>query len=91
MKKKIILQLDTSDLYKNPKFKKWKHEFIDFCRQTLVRWGWKFRRARLDAISIWDAEVVGMYDNNWEDIVEIMNDYKPVDYAKTEVFACWGE
>ena len=73
------------------KQEKWKRDFIKFCRQVLVRWRWKPRRAKLDAISMWDSEVVDMHDNNWDDIDEVMNDFTPSEYAKDEVFSRWGE
>lgn len=74
----------------NKTVKKWKNGYIIFCEKMLVLMGWKPRRAKLDAISMWESDIIEMYNNDWVEIMEVVSTYTPVEYAKIEVFARWG-
>ena len=74
----------------NKMVKKWKNDYIVFCEKMLVLMGWKPRRAKLDAISMWQSDIIDMHDNDWVEIMSIIEAYTPAEYARTEVFARWG-
>ena len=51
-------------------FKRFKKEFIEKVRQFHLKYGWKPRRARLDAIICFNAELEDTHGNNSAEMIE---------------------
>jgi len=71
---------------------RWKRVFINNIKQFHLRWGWKPRRANLDAINAFEAELYAFGNGDIKELIsETGRGKDAMDYLRTEVFPHYFE
>ena len=74
------------------KQKRFKREYIEKVKQFHLKCGWKPRRARLDAIGCFEADLESNWDNNIQDMIDLIGFGKDLSWhLRHEVFCCYWD